>query len=274
MNDKICALVRQTWYETAKKNLSPEDRLRFYECCFEYEFADTLPGDDLPFAARLLFDMVKCDIDGDKERARERSERNRRNGAKGGRPKLSGENNDDENPEKASGFFGKPILPIQNNTEQNKTSVSSDTANNEDTHKFFEVCLIFFERGCKDAVAEGTVFWNYYAAMDWKTKGGGEIVDRLALARAWRLSEVSAASIKRRAAWVDLLREVRPVECRFISEFVDITKDTSAKNVILTMATKEICMIFEKDYIKDAKVWFDKWAPNYTLTYKALQLTA
>lgn len=276
MKDKICALIRQTWYETARKNLNTEERLRFYETCFEYEFADTAPSDDLPFAARLLFDMVKADIDADKEKARERAQRSRENGKSGGRPKVTEVNNEDINPEEPSRFFNNPIYKhnttTSTKTQQEQKNVCDHTKEDEDTHKFFEVCLIFFERGVDDAVAEGSTFWNYYAAMGWKTKGGGDVVDKLALARAWRLNAVSAAAVKRRAPWVDLLREVKPTNTRFIGEFIDMTKDTKEKQITLRMLTKEVCMLFEKDYIAKAQVWFDKWAPGYGLMYRAQQM--
>ena len=142
---KICAMMRQTWYETAKRNLKPEERLRFYECCFEFEFYGHTPPDDIPFGAKILYDMVSNDLEGDKERARERSERNRRNGMAGGRPKVTVDNSYSENPQKPTGFSGNPNT-VQYKTEQNKTeqSVGDET---EDSHSRFLVGLDFFERG-------------------------------------------------------------------------------------------------------------------------------
>ena len=268
MNGKICALIRQTWYETAKKNLKPEERLRFYESCFEYEFGDESPADDLPFAAKLLFDMVKDEIDQDKSKARMKAEVSRQNGQKGGRPKVTEVSIDDNNPEKPSGL--KITSYIQNTTQQD-TTLHNSASFDEDTHKFFECCLNFFERGCSDAVAEVNTFWNYYASLGWKTKNGGEIVDKVALAKAWRLNEISTPAIKRRKPWVDLLREVKPVELDFIRDFVDMTKDQESKQVTVTMVNRETCMLFEKDYIKNARIWFQKWAPGYSLQYRVLQ---
>lgn len=268
MSEKICALIRQTWYETAKKNLKPEERLRFYESCFEYEFGDEEPADDLPFAARLLFDMVRTDIDKDKDRAKLKAETSRMNGMKGGRPKLPGVSNDDKNPTEPSGL--KKTSYIQNSTQQNTTEHNS-VSFGEDSHKIFECCLNFFERGCGDPVAEVNTFWNYYASLGWKTKNGGDIVDKVALAKAWRLNEISTPAIKRRRPWVDLLREVKPVELELIRDFVDMTKDQDKKQITLTMESRTACMMFEKDYIQKASTWFMKWAPGYTLEYRALQ---
>lgn len=273
MTDKICALIRQTWYETAKKNLKPEERLRFYETCFEYEFSDTAPADDIPFAARLLFDMVRNDIDGDKQRAKDRAERSRINGTKGGRPKVTTENTNETNPEKPTGFSSNPIYKHQYTTNTNtQQNVSEDNAD-EDAHKIFDCCLIFFARGCKDAVAECQTFWNYYKSLGWKTKSGGEIVDKKALAEAWRLSDISAASIRRRAAWVDMLREVHTCDMRYIAEFIDITKDTEQKKIVVTMQTRIACTSFDLLFCNNAKIWWQKWAPGYVLVYRWLQET-
>lgn len=264
-------MIRQTWFETARKNLKGEERLRFYEACLEYEFEDIEPASDLPFAARLLFDMVRADIDQDKERATRKAEISRQNGSKGGRPKVTTLSNDEENP---AGYVGLEktciYTTIHNSTQQDTVSVDDSS---EDTHRFFEVLLNFFERGASIPIEEANTFWGYYESLGWKTKDGRDVVNKLALAKAWRLREVSTPAIKRRKAWADLLHEVKPTEAAFVSEFVDITKDTAEKKVYLTMATREPCMVFENKYASKATIWFEKWAPGYALEYRVLQQT-
>lgn len=254
--NKICALIRQTWYETAKKNLPPEDRLRFYEVCFEYEFYDTLPADDLSTAVALLFDMVRSSIDEDKERARARTARNRANGAKGGRPPQSNTTQQtDNNPVGSSG------LPIYNNNIQNRTEQNNlclKTTENEDTHIFFGVCLEFFARGCRDAVAEGYLFWNYYAAKGWKVKDGSDIVDRLALARAWRCSDCSAFSMKRRAPYVEILRGTSATEPELLAQFVDLVVDAKEKRVVLSLQTEKVVKLIEEKYLPAVGKWIPR----------------
>ena len=271
MNGKICAMIRQTWFETARKNLKGEERLRFYEACLEYEFEDVEPASDLPFAARLLFDMVRADIDQDKERATRKAEISRQNGSKGGRPKVPTLSNDEENPVGYAGFKKTcKYTTIHNSTQQDTLS---DDDSSEDTHRFFEVLLNFFERGASVPIEEANTFWGYYESLGWKTKDGRDVVNKLALAKAWRLKEVSTPAIKRRKAYAELLHEVNPTEPALITDFVDITKDSEKKTVLLTMQTVESCMLLENKYVQKIVVWLDKWARDCGLTYRALQQT-
>ena len=272
MKGKICALIRQTWYETAKKNLQPADRLRFYEMCLEYEFNQVEPDEDAPFGARLLFDMVRADLDGDMERAKAKAERSRENGRLGGRPKLSEVDTKEENPEKPSRLLQNPLYTVHNNTEQNRTKETD--VENEDTHMFFGVCLDFFERGCSDPHGEANKFWNYYAAMGWKTKGGGEIVDRMALARAWRLADCSKAAMRNRVDWAKALHLAGAIEPCLISEFVKINKNAGTEKVTITFETQTPAMIFENKYVqKIASRWLPVKADGrfYYLEYTVLQ---
>lgn len=245
--------MRQTWYETAKRNLKPEERLRFYETCFEFEFYQNSPAEDLPFSSRLLYDMVKDDLESDMARAHERSERARRNGLAGGRPKNTQENTGNNNPEKPTGFAGFTNT-IQYNTQQNNTEQSE----NEDSHTLFLVALDFFERGCSTPVVQAQKFWGYYAGIGWKTKNGAEIVDRLALAKAWQLPDCSAASIKRRAPWVDLLRKSGAVELSLIEDFVDIKRDATRGVLDIRLMNQETAILFDNKYIEKVLQWIPK----------------
>lgn len=271
MEGKICAMIRQTWYETAKKNLQPSERVRFYEMCLEFEFFGNEPEEDAPFAARLLFDMVRSDLEGDRKRAAERSERNRQNGMRGGRPKVTEANAEDKNPEEPSGIFRKPIY---NNNKQNNTV--QDMSDNEDTHMFFSVCLDFFERGCSKPVDEARTFWNYYEALGWKTKSGGDIIDRMALARAWRLQDCSKTAMRNRMAYADLLHKANPVEPCLISDFVSCVRDGASKVVRIEFEERSTCILLDNKYIpKVFKMWMpaDENGEPFRLEYKALHNT-
>lgn len=270
MEKKICAMIRQTWYETAKKNLKPEERLRFYEICFEYEFFNVAPDEDAPFAARLLFDMVRNDIEKDKQRAQERAERNRQNGMRGGRPKVTADNETEENPTKPSGIIGNPNTKqyntIQNNTKQKE---------NEDSHMFFNVCLDFFERGCSMPVEEGRKFWGYYEGLGWKTKGGGEIVNKMAVAKAWRLPDCSKVIMQKRMAYADLMHKANPVEISLLEDFVECVRDLESKSVRITMVERASCLLLDTKYLDSLKKWvpMDENGKQFNLEYRALQST-
>ena len=273
MASKICALIRQTWYETAKKNLPAGDRLRFYEMCLEYEFFGNLPGEDVPFGAKLLFDMVRDDIERDKAKAAERAERNRRNGMAGGRPKVTEQNTDDQNPQKPSGISGNPIY---NNTTQYTTlhNNETDVSGNEDTHMFFSVCLNFFERGCSDPVGTANTFWNYYESLGWKTKNGGEIVDRYALAKAWRLNDCSRVAMRNRAAYADLMHKANPVEIQLLGDFVAMERLKDSRRVVITFQHRETAILLDHHYMPALQQWIPTdEAGRYDLEYKVLQST-
>lgn len=273
MQDKICALIRQTWYETAKKNMQAGERLRFYEMCLEYEFNDVLPDDDAPFAARLLFDMVRADIDADKIKAKARAERSRRNGAAGGRPKVTPINNGEENPENPVGY----LKPDNTNTSTQQTPEHNkrESFDSEDAHLFFNVALLFFEKGCSSPCEEANTFWHYYEAMGWKTKGGGDIVDRLALAKAWRLSDCSRQAMRNRAPYADLMHKANPVETVLLADFVSMVRDASAETVEIVFQERATAILLDKKYMPALKQWIprrDDGSP-YALKYQALHAT-
>lgn len=268
----MCALIRQTWYETAKKNLQPTERLRFYEMCMEFEFYGQEPDPDAPFSARLLFDMIRNDIETDKEKAISRAERSRENGRHGGRPKGTEYNSEVNNPEKPTGIQKNPIYDT---TLQNTTLQNSETLEDEDTHTFFNVCLLFFEKGCSDAVKEANTFWNYYASLGWKTKSGGEIMDRYALAKAWRLSDCSRQAMRNRMPYVDLLHKANPVEPSLISDFVSMVRDAGSETVKMVFTEKSTVLLLETKYMPALCQWIPKNAEGqvYKLSYDVLNQT-
>lgn len=105
MAAKYCALMRQTWFESAKRHLTDMERLAFYEACFVYEFTGEVPTENTCKygSVLLMFDMVKNDLSNDREKAERIAERNAINGLRGGRPRKSNETpQTDENPEKPS----------------------------------------------------------------------------------------------------------------------------------------------------------------------------
>lgn len=95
MAAKYCALMRQTWFESAKRHLTDLERLAFYEACFLFEFTGEVPTDKTCkySSVLLMFDMVKQDLANDRVKAERIQERNAVNGAKGGRPRVITEDN-------------------------------------------------------------------------------------------------------------------------------------------------------------------------------------
>lgn len=123
-----CALMRQTWFESAQKHLTDLERLAFYEACFRYEFTGEIPTESTCKYGNvlLMFDMVRVDLQSDREKAERIAERNRVNGLGGGRPKKDyNRPQENENPEKPNETQSNPMgnsgLPLHYTTLHNTT---------------------------------------------------------------------------------------------------------------------------------------------------------
>lgn len=132
MAAKMCALMRQTWFESAQKHLTDMERLAFYEACFVYEFTGEIPTESTCKygSVLLMFDMVKNDLSQDREKAERIAERNAQNGRLGGRPrKNNGTLQNNENPEKPRETQRNPAVilgnPIHYTTLHNTTTAAS-----------------------------------------------------------------------------------------------------------------------------------------------------
>lgn len=105
------------------------ERLAFYECCFRYEFTGEVPTESTCKYGNvlLMFDMVKNDLQNDREKAERIAERNAINGARGGRPRKDYNSlREQENPEKPKETQKNPAVfdrnPIHYTTQQNTTT--------------------------------------------------------------------------------------------------------------------------------------------------------
>lgn len=84
----------------------PNDvRLEIYESIIEYATTGEIPA--LKPMTKIAFNFIKADIDRDAEKYISTTERNRTNGAKGGRPR----NGNPQEPKKPTGFSGNPQEP-------------------------------------------------------------------------------------------------------------------------------------------------------------------
>lgn len=200
---KLCALIRQTWYEAAVRNLSDQERLAFYEVCFAYEFTGVEPTrKSCPYSSVLLmFDMVKLDLAKDAEKARKITERNRMNGSLGGRPaNCNNKQPQVTNPTKPNETQGNPAvligLPLHNTTQHNTTISSSSS----------------------DFVFDGAFFEEHiWPALDPAKKFRSR---HRACMAAW----LEMADLKRQAVW-RTLQEEEPTQDRnplfFLQDFPD-----------------------------------------------------
>ena len=111
--DKLCAFIRWSWYDTARNHLNDQERLRLYETILAYQFADEEPAADLPPMVAMLFDMIKPTLSADKQKMQHRREVAQQNGVLGGRPRGNKNTQEVSKPswinENPVGYSGLPI---------------------------------------------------------------------------------------------------------------------------------------------------------------------
>lgn len=279
MDTKRCALMRQTWYDAAKKRMKEGERLAFYEMCFEYEFYGKVPEEELfNFdGALLLFEVVKDALDADRSKADNIALRNRRNGMLGGRPRksdpepsaardeLSNSTNPkkpSDNPGNPSGYFGDSTT-LHYTTQQDKSPKGSLSMRRRKRHTDMEryerfcVMFVFFCGGAIDPAAETELFYNYYGARDWKASGGVVIKDRVKLAQTWNIKEANGGLIAARDIYSGLIRAIDPEEPELLTDFVAMVKDDAAKHVTIRMRNSTALQdILEQQYLAPLSVYF------------------
>lgn len=215
---RICALFRQSWYEAARQYLSNSDRLQFYEVCFGYQFygKEPAPEDISNAAVGAMFAMVKPLLSEDRQKAINIAERNRRNGASGGRPPKSNilqqedtsTSETQKNPKENLGYFGEAYTNTNTYTQQNTTVCTIQKEGGEilDTHTKFLIFLKFFEFGSKDPAAEYKRFYDYYDSRGWTVGDGKPVQNVVSLAGAWRISDVDRNLKDIRAHYTKMLQ--------------------------------------------------------------------
>lgn len=279
MDTKRCALMRQTWYDAAKKRMKEGERLAFYEMCFEYEFYGKLPEEELfNFdGALLLFEVVKDALDADRTKADNIALRNRRNGILGGRPRKSDQESSavsgnlsnstnpakpSQNPENPGGLFGVSTT-LHYTTQQDKSPKGSLSMRRRkrhtdmETYERFCVMFVFFCAGAIDPAAETDLFYNYYGARDWKASGGVIIKDRVKLAQTWTIKDANPGLIAARDIYSGLIRAIDPEEPELLCDFVAMVKDDAAKHVTIRMRNSTALQdILEQRYLAQLSVYF------------------
>lgn len=266
MENKTCAFIRQTWYETAKKHLSEAERLGFYEMICNYFFYNEVskPEQVVSVAVSMLFDMVKPTIEQDKTKADNIRIRNTINGAKGGRPTNNTNSQENIKPnetqENPSETQKKAIYNNNNNNNNNSNlfvSKKNETEHTETETKFL-VSLSFFESGVKDPIKEGSKFWNYYAARGWELPQGGKIVDIVALSKTWRTDE-PIKGLQNARKWATdiakfLFRQHEIIFWHILSDFAGCEARREQKKLIFSFYGSEI-----NAKLEEYSQYLDEW---------------
>lgn len=281
----MCALMRQTWYESAKAHMNSNERLMFYEACFDYEFYQTTPPEDCPFSSvRMMFDMCKDAIDADRDKAHKIAMRNRRNGMLGGRPpkQQTESNSETQNPDETQRNPDETQktqevnlgLPLHYTTQHNTTETLSLYAKSSkiETETLFFITLFFFANGATNAQREAEKFYNHYQARGWRVGKDVEVYDKVALAKNWRIDSVSSDLVAKRAAYVDMLTFIRAIDMELINDFADMIFEPEEAIIYLKYVNSNAApRLLESKYIKSMEKWFTnlrtKSGINYRLEY-------
>lgn len=272
---KMCALMRQSWYESATKNLSSVEQLAFFRACFDFEFYGKEPtAEDVPFSSVLLmFDMVKDSLEADKVKAEAIAMRNRRNGLAGGRPKkVTNTETQTEPRETQKTQMVYLDSPLHNNTQHNTTeivpiSLSPEQIEKED--KFF-VCLYFFANGVLNPCNEVERFWGYYSARGWRLAKDVEVQDKRALCKTWKPENMDSELIPIRAKYVSLLQAIKATDMELIERFVAMLVDDEKQAVTLKFRGDDTYPnLLETKYLRSLCDWMPKKQSGefYALNY-------
>lgn len=273
---KYCALMRQSWYESAVKNLTSMEQLAFFRACFEFEFYGKEPtNEDCPFSSvHLMFDMVKDSLEADKVKAEAIAMRNRRNGLAGGRPKKVTEDETQAKPKETQKTQVVNLgLPLHNTTEQNTTEIVpiSLSPEQKDKEDRFSICLWFFANGVINPCNELERFWGYYAARGWRVAKDVEVLNKTELCKTWKPENADGSLIEVRAKYVSLLQAIKAIDLELIERFVSLIVDDERKSVTLKFrGDDKYPQLMESKYLRRLCAWMPKkengeyYALNYS----------
>ena len=289
ITEKKCALMRQTWYEAAKRRMKEGARLAFYEACFDYEFYGNLPEESLfPFDdALLMFDMVRNDLDRDMQKAENIAMRNRRNGMMGGRPKGSSKDqgkvskttnpkkpkNNPENPGGSVGFTTTLQNTLHNTTQQILSNRRKKRRTDIESEERFDVMFVFFYSGAVDPASETEKFYNYYAARDWQLGKGMPVKSKVALAKTWEIKDCNPGLIQARQMYSALIQLCQPVETELLTGFGALILKEDEKQIIIRCRDLRLEQILEERYLPEMQHFFIdiKKLQGWQLIYELMQ---
>ena len=119
-------------------DLSDAEAGRLFKAVLHYGATQTV--DQLPGQERLVFRMLKAQMDRDRGSYEKKSQQNRENGLKGGRPKKA--IGFQENPEKSNGLFQNPEKPNKSqdkDKDKDKDYISSSVGFFDDDDEAFAI---------------------------------------------------------------------------------------------------------------------------------------
>lgn len=197
-------------YQEYQKNISiltQNQKGDLLDAIFSYNEGMEIELDPI---VKMAFSFIKSDLDRNKTKYQNIIERNKINGASGGRPKNP------EKPKEPSGLFGNPEKPretLNDNVNKDDNKNEHDNLNNNykgveiDTVKLMEIDKIKNKKFIKPIIQEikdyclerknnvnAESFSNYYEARGWKLKGI-QMKDWKACVRTWEGNDYNKPQI-------------------------------------------------------------------------------
>lgn len=168
-------------YEEQFDLLSDEEIGILMRAIIKYEKTKEIP--QLEGMAKMAFSFIKTQLDRDREKYNKKCEKNKENGARGGRPKK--ENEKPNGFEKSEGLFQEPKKPDNDNEDEEDNDNENDFK--EKTKKKFKKPTIEeIEEYCKQRnnKIDPHHFYDYYQSNGWKV-GKNSMKDWQASIRTW-----------------------------------------------------------------------------------------
>lgn len=170
------SLILYTAYGEKFKKLTDEQFGKLTRLMIHYQMSGETPEITDPLI-ELSFDAVKYDIDANNEKYEKVVQRNKQNGAKGGRPRNP------EEPKKPSGFLENPKNPDEpkkadndndndndNDIENEKVKDKSFSFSQKKEKIIFDFSLVLLSEGRPNAYAEAREAYEYNDATGWTTE--------------------------------------------------------------------------------------------------------
>lgn len=195
-------------YRTAMEKLTDAALGRLVKAMLAYTFDGTVP--QLTGKTELVFDMIRQQIDRDREKYASVCMRNRKNGAKGGRPKTL------ENPVKPGQTQNDPVKPQkakekENEKDKEKEKEKEKEKDNkkekesvcmaqpgdpaeETTHT--QLCVSDIQKYCLEqglTYVDPERFFDHYRSVGWMS-GNHKITDWQAALRIWNREDAAKAA--------------------------------------------------------------------------------
>lgn len=267
---KISTLFRQSWYEAAKAFLTDQDRLQFYELCFNYAFFGKEPDSrNLPAAVGVLWFTTKPLLESDREKAVNIATRNKQNRNKS----LQHNTPDVLQLEQPNSNLVKSGQTYTNTNTYTNTITNTVCVQEWDTHTKFEICIIFFINCAVDPIAEASRFWNYYETRNFELNTGQKIKNLVSVAKTWRISQQNSDLRRVRQHYGELLTTIalnhETPPFYLIQDFAGYNTKREKKEVVISFFGRRACDWIEQNCGDILKLWAEKTVPEgWIVTYQ------